>query len=214
MKKFLIGIIAILLIQPSFAQSTDGMSIVFEENFRNNKNGWFTSMNGTNRSKVDNSAENLVIGVNEKGSMERSWVVTEIDFNQDFVLKTSLKSSLDKKGKDDVRYGLLVGLSDLKYRDEQGWYGFRLYSNEKKAWMYATNGNGTKLFEREMESPSAYNSGDYNELAIEKKGDTVNYYLNGKMIYSNDATESSAGSIYFEAKGEQKAFMNSLVVYQ
>ena len=65
------------------AQSTDGMSVVFSDDFRNNKNGWFTSMSGNNRSRVNNDLEFLIIGVNDKGSIERSWVNANLDFNQD-----------------------------------------------------------------------------------------------------------------------------------
>ena len=196
------------------AQSTDGMSIVFSDDFRNNKNGWFTSMSGTNRSRVNNDQEYLIIGVNDKGSIERSWVNADIDFNQNFVLKATVKSETDGGVKNETVFGLLIGLSDIKYRTEQGWYGYRLYSNEDKAWMRANNANGTELFERELEKPASYRADDYSEMAISSIDGVVTFYLNGDEIYSNDATETSAGSIIFEAKNVQKAFLDKLEIYQ
>jgi len=182
--------------------------------FKNNKNGWFTSMSGTNRSRVNNDQEYLIIGVNDKGSIERSWVNANVDFNQDFVLKATIKSETGDGAKNETVYGLLFGLSDIKYRTEQGWYGYRLFSNEQKAWMYATNENGTQLFKREAEKPASYRPDDYNEMAIQRKDGTITFYLNGKEIYSNDATTTSAGSIIFEAKNVQKAYLNKLEIYQ
>ncbi len=196
------------------AQSTEGKSVVFSDDFRNNKNGWFTSMSGSNRSRVNNDMEFLIIGVNDKGSIERSWVNTDIDFNKDFVLKASIKSETKSGAKTETVYGLLVGLSDIKYRSEQGFYGFRLFSDEDKAWMYATNDNGTRFFKKETENPASYTADDYSEIAIERKDDKIMFYLNGVEIYSNEATTTSAGSIYFEARNIQKAYLNKLEIYQ
>lgn len=196
------------------AQSTDGMSVVFSDDFRNNKNGWFTSMSGSNRSRVNNDQEYLIIGVNDKGSIERSWVNTEVDFNKDFVLKASVKSETDGGANNETIYGLLIGLSDIKYRTEQGWYGYRLYSNEDKAWIRATNDNGSEFFKREVENPASYTADDYTEMAIERRDGTIKFYLNGTEIYSNDATTTSASAIIFEAKNVQKAYLNTLEIYQ
>ena len=196
------------------AQSTDGMSVVFSDDFRNNKNGWFTSMSGTNRSRVNNDQEYLIIGVNDKGSIERSWVNADIDFNKDFVLKATIKSETEGGVKNETVFGLLIGLSDIKYRAEQGWYGYRLYSNEQKAWMFATNEDGTELFKRELEKPASYRADDYSEMAISSINGVVTFYLNGDEVYSNDATTTSAGSIIFEAKNVQKAYLNKLEIYQ
>ena len=196
------------------AQSTNGMSVVFSDDFRNNKNGWFTSMSGANRSRVNNDQEFLIIGVNDKGSIERSWVNTDIDFNQNFVLKATVKSETKGGAKNETVFGLLIGLSDIKYRTEQGWYGYRLYSNEEKAWMYATNDDGTQLFKRELEKPASYRADDYSDMAISSIDGVVTFYLNGDEIYSNDATTTSAGSIIFEAKNVQKAYLNKLEIYQ
>ncbi|MCP4459280.1 MAG: hypothetical protein GY816_14860 [Cytophagales bacterium] len=212
--RIIILVFSALICLDGRAQSTDGMSIVFSDNFKNNKNGWFTSMSGSNRSRVNNNMEFLIVGVNDKGSSERSWVNTNVDFNKNFVLKAKIKSETDGGVNADIKFGLLVGMSDYKYRTEQGWYGYRLFSNEKKAWIYATNENGTQLFKREVEKPGSYRADDYNEIAIQKKGETVTFYLNGDEVYSNDATSASAGSIIFEAKNVQKAYLNKLEIYQ
>ena len=206
--------LAIMLSFNVKSQSTDGMSIIFSDDFRNNKNGWFTSMSGSNMSRVNNNKEYLIIGVNDKGSSERAWANADIDFNKDFVLKASIKSETDAGAKNETVYGLLIGLSDIKYKAEQGWYGYRLYSNEQKARMTATNDNGTNLFKRELDKPASYQANDYSEMAISSIDGVVTFYLNGDEIYSNDATTTSAGSIIFEAKNVQKAFLNKLEIYQ
>jgi len=210
--KNLLVIALIAIATVTLGQSTSGMSKVFEDDFRNNKNGWFTSMKGQNRSKINYDQAFLILGINDKDSRERAWVETEVEFNEDFVFKAEIKSEEEPKG--TTHYGFFLGMSNYKYKLEQGWYGFKLYADEKKAWMAATLNNGEKFFDRDMEKPVNYTPSDYNEVAIAKKGDEVHFYINGEKVYTNDATETSGGSIIFEGKNVQKAYVRNLVIYQ
>jgi len=214
MKRIAIVVLINLTVLGTQAQSTDGMEEVFSDDFRNNKNGWFTSMSGSNRSKVNNDKQFLAIDVNDNGSVERSWAATTIDFNQDFVLKAQIKSETEKGAKDETYYGFMIGLSSIKYKNEQGWYGFRLYSDIRKARIYATNEDGTEFFKREVEKPSSYTPSDYNEISIERKNGKMTFYLNGTEIYTNDATTTASGTIVFEARNNQLAYLKKIEIYQ
>jgi len=149
------------------AQSTDGMEVVFDDDFRNNKNGWEVSMKGDNRSKVSSDHQYLIIGINEKNENEKASAYTQINFNKDFVLKAEIKCEpKDKDYLDGTELGFFVGHSSYKYRHEQGVYGYKLRvaDDEEGAWMYASNDNGTQLFIREMESLPRFDPGVYNEV--------------------------------------------------
>lgn len=215
MKKLLTIVLTIAVMAGTTAQSLDGMESVFSDKFKNNKNGWETSMKGDNRSRLNNDQEFIIIGVNNGGSNEKASSYSRIDFNKDFVLKASIKSEpKDKAAEKDGEYGIMFGYSSFKYKKEQGWYGFRLSTgDEKKAILYASNNNGTQLFTRDVTNAN-YTASDYNDIAIEKKGGTIKFYLNGNEIYSNDATTTSGGAITFYAYDKQKAYMKSLEIYQ
>jgi outer membrane protein OmpA-like peptidoglycan-associated protein len=214
MKKLFLTLFAGALVGAASAQSTAGLTAVFEDNFKNNKNGWETSMSGDNRSRLNNDEEFLIVGINTKGGSEKASVYTRVDFNKNFVLKASIKSEpKDKTAEAGSEYGIMFGYSTFKYRKEQGWYGYRLKADEKKAWMNAFNSNGTQLFNREQTGIS-YNPNDYNEIGIERKDGKIIFYLNGKEIYRNDATEVGGGAITFYANGVQRAYLRSLTIHQ
>lgn len=216
MKKLLTIALTIAVTAGSMAQSLDGMESVLKDKFNNNKFGWETSMTGDNRSRVNNDEEYIIIGVNNAGDNEKASAYTRIDFNKDFVLTASIKSEpKDKAPEEKGEYGVMVGYSSFKYKKEQGWYGFRLSTSEEeqKAILYASNSNGTQLFTKNVTN-ARYTAGDYSDIAIEKKGGEIVFYLNGKEIYRNDATETSGGAITFYAYDKQKAFMNSIEIFQ
>jgi len=213
MKRLSLMFCTILALNVLSAQSTSGMERVFYDDFKNNKNGWFTSMSGSNKSKVSNDQKFLVIDVNDNGSIERSWANTSIDFNRDFVLKARIKSeNADDKG--DNYFGFLIGLSNIKYMNEQGWYGFRLYNNERKARLYASKDDGVEFFKRVIQRPTAYDPREYNEITIERKNGMMAFYLNETEIYTNDATTTASGTIVFEARNKQVAYLKEIEVYQ
>ena len=216
MKKLLTIAFTIAGTAGTVAQSLDGMESVLKDKFNNNKFGWETSLSGDNRSRVNNDEEYIIIGINNGGENEKASAYTRIDFNKDFVLTASIKSEpRDKAPEEKGEYGVMFGYTSFKYKKEQGWYGFRLSTGEEepKAILYASNANGTQLFKKNVTN-ARYTAGDYNDIALEKKGDKIFFYLNGKEIYQNDAAETSGGAITFYAYDKQKAFMNSIEIYQ
>jgi hypothetical protein len=213
MKKGLIYILSAFVMVSLYAQDTDGMELKFSDDFTNNKNGWFTSMEGTNRSRINFNEEFLVIAINQKGASDQAYVNSKVDFNSDFVFKASIKSETDVT-KEEVTYGFYLGLSDWKLRKEQGWYAFKLFSNERKAWIYASMNDGKKLFERNATDGPSFRASDYNEIAIARKGDMVYFYINGKEVYNNDVTRVNGDMIFFEATNLQKANIKKIEIYQ
>ncbi len=215
MKKLLTIAFSIAITVGTIAQPLDGMESVLSDKFNNNKFGWETSMSGNNRTRVNNDEEYIIIGINKEGTNEKVSAYTRIDFNKDFVIKANIKSEpKDKEPEKEGEYGLMIGYSSFKYKKEQGWYGFRLSTGEeRKAILYASNNNGTKLFSKNVEN-ARYTARDYNEIGLQKKDGEIIFFLNGKEIYRNDATETSGGAITFYAYDKQKAFMNSIEIFQ
>jgi len=214
MKKLL----AITFVLSSFwlaGQSTDGMEVVFDDQFKNNKNGWETSLKWKNKSKLNNDQEFLAISIEDPKTYQKASAYTQIDFNKDFVLTAKFKSlPRDKKPEEEGEYGLFFGYSNFKYKDEQAWYSFRLGTGEdNKAYLESGNANGTILFTREVDNAS-FNSSDYTRIGMEKKDGEIVFYLNGKEIYRNDATETSGGAITFYALQKQLATLKDLKIYQ
>jgi len=214
MKKLLTIALAISSLWAT-SQSTDGMEVVFKDDFKNNKNGWETSLKYVNKSKVDNDKEFLAISIADAKSLKEASVYTQIDFNKDFVLTARMKSlPKDKQPEKDGQFGILVGYTSYKYSKDQAWYGYRLgTSDENKVFLRARNSNGTILFTRDI-SNASYNSDDDTRIGLEKKNDEIIFYLNGKEIYRNDATETPGGAISFYAYDKQLATLKDLKVYQ
>jgi outer membrane protein OmpA-like peptidoglycan-associated protein len=217
MRRILTLLIALSTLS-AWSQSTSGMEVVFDDNFRNNKNGWEVSMDGDNRSKVSSDYQYLIIGINNRNENEKATAYTTLNFNKDFVLKAEIKCEpRDKDYDDGTEIGLFVGHSNYKYRHEQGVYGYKLILSSKEdptGWMYASNDNGTQLFIREMDNLPRFDPGDYNEIGLEKKDGDIIFYLNGQELYRNDATVAAGGAITFYAYNRQKAFMRNIQVYQ
>ncbi|MCP4459279.1 MAG: OmpA family protein [Cytophagales bacterium] len=172
-------------------------------------------MSGDNTTRVNNDKEYLINIINKAGSNEKVSAYTRLDFNKDFLIKASIKSeSHDKKSSEKGQYGLMLGYSSFKYRKEQGWYAFRLGTGEENnILLSARNKNGSELFSKQLDNVRYYES-DYTDIALQKKGGKIIFYLNGKEIYRNAATEASGGAVTFYAYDRQKAFMNNIEIFQ
>jgi outer membrane protein OmpA-like peptidoglycan-associated protein len=214
MKRILTLLLTIGMTYSLFAQSTSGWKPLFQDDFSNNKSGWGLNDQTKNTSKISYNNKRLVIEVNDNGD-KRSSVYTKVDFNEDFILKTKVKAETEDKGNksEPTQYGLYFGYSSHKYKAEQGWYAILLNFHEDEVWMSANNENGTKLFER-LAQDISYDSSGETEIGVQKENGKVKFYINGKMVYENDATTTSGGAISFYATKPQKALMSQITVYE
>jgi outer membrane protein OmpA-like peptidoglycan-associated protein len=213
MKRLVTLLLTIGIMAGAHAQSTTGWKPVFQDDFSNNKSGWGLNDQTKNTSKISFNNKRLVLEVFDNGD-KRSTVYTKVNFNEDFILKTKVSAATEEKvGKDPTQFGLYFGYSSHKYKDEQGWYGMLLEFHEDKIWMAANNENGSRLFER-LATDVSYDSKGDTEIGVVRQNGKVEFYVNGKKVYENDATTTSGGAISFYAARNQKALMSAITVYE
>lgn len=210
MKKGLVIIALMAVTTVLSAQSTDGLNLVFEDDFANNKSGWMIGETGKDVSWINFDKKLLVI----EGSAGEGRITMNSPqgFNGDFVLKASIYCR-ECAGTKDAIFGLLFGFDQIATKDTQGMYTMRLMQEGGKdaVWIKANNANGSTLYEQK--ASAAFDPNDATEIAIERKGETVNFYVNGNQIYSNTAAETAGNKISFIVNGKYRVFMSKLSMW-
>lgn len=212
MKKTLILIFSVAIISATSAQSLTGWKSTFSDDFANNKNGWSTNESSANVSRLNFDQKVLVLIVNNDGD-RRSTGYTRLDFNEDFIIKTTLSMREEGKGSKEGQVGLIFGYSNHKYAPEQGWYAIYLNYQEDKILIRSNNANGTRLYETELTNVSYDNDGK-TVVGVKKEGDKVQYFINDKMVYENLATTTPGGAITFIAKDKMRGMVWDVNVYE
>ena len=210
MKKGLLVFFVLLVGSHLSAQSTDGLTLVFQDDFANNKNAWLINETGKDVSWVNYNENRLVIDSNVGEG--RITMNASQGFNGDFVIKATLWCK-ECAGSKAASLGIMIGFDQFSLKNEQGWYGLKLTQDNGKdgVWAKANNANGSTLYEQTV--GAAFDPNDKNEIAIERKGDTVNYYVNGKQVFSNVATETAGNKIAFLCDNKMKVFMSNLTFW-
>lgn len=211
MKKGLIVSLVLLAGIQLNAQSTDGLNLVFQDDFANNKNAWLVNETGKDVSWVNFNEKRLVIDSNlGEGRISMN---AKNGFNGDFVIKASIWCK-ECAGSKMTGFGIMVGFDQFSLKNAQGWYGMKLMQDntgKDGVWVKANNANGSTLFEQT--ASAAFDPNDKNEIAIEKKGDVVNFYVNGTQVFSNAATETAGNKIAFICDSKMKVYMSDLTFW-
>lgn len=206
------GLIALMILGGfmASAQSTDGLTLVFEDNFANNKNAWLVGETGKETSWINYNEKRLVFDGNVAGN-GRVTMTASKGFNGDFLIKANIWCK-ECSGDKNAFFGLLFGYDVFGLKDSQGWYQVRFSQEDGDAiWIKSNNSNGSTLYEKTAKA--SFDPDDKNEIAVEKRGDVVKYYLNGSEIFSNVTTEASGNKISFIGSGKVKIFMSDLSMY-
>ena len=195
-------------------QSTQGMSLVFSDDFTTSDKGWSVDESSFNISKVSPSNKRLVLEIFDQG-MKRSTVFTDVDFNKDFVLKAELGSKGEAKQNKNERsdFGLTFGYSSPRYWEQQGVYGFYLNFYRDGIYVFSQYPNGTRLLDEIIKDVN-YNPKSYVDIAVEKRGTNVSFFVNGKEIMQSNAIETAGGAISFRAFRKMKCYMRNIEIYQ
>jgi hypothetical protein len=212
MKKGLVFVLAFALVSVVTAQSTSGLTLRFEDDFSNNKNGWNLGLGGNEVSFINYSSKALVLDGNKNSGVARVTMKSPIGFNQDFVLKATVWCQ-GCAGEREAFFGLLFGQSSFEGKGNEGYYSVRLAQNngQDAVSVRVNNSNGSILYERDVNAP--FDPDDRNDLAIERTGDTINIYLNGNVIYTNVVTETSGNEITYITSDKNKVFMSNLTLW-
>lgn len=207
MKKGLLVFLILVVGSQLSAQSTDGLTLVFQDDFANNKNAWLINETGKDVSWVNYNENRLVMDSNVGEG--RITMNASKGFNGDFVIKATLWCK-ECAGSKMAGLGIMIGFDQFSLKNEQGWYGLKLTQDNGKdgVWAKANNANGSTLYEQTV--GAAFDPNDKNEIAIERTGDTVNYYVNGKQVFSNVATETAGNKIAFLCDSKMKVYMSNL----
>jgi outer membrane protein OmpA-like peptidoglycan-associated protein len=212
MKKIFTLILSVGMISMAAAQSTTGWKSLFAEDFANNRNGWSTNESSVNISRLNFEQKVLVLIVNDNGD-RRSTGYTRLDFNEDFIIKSTMSMREEGNGSREGQIGLIFGYSSHKYAGEQGWYAVYLNYQEDKILIRSNNENGTRLYETELTSVRYDNDGNI-VVGVKKEGDKVAFFINDQQVYENIATTTAGGAITFIAKDKMRGLIWDVNVYE
>lgn len=170
-------IILFLLLYCSVQQGYALDSVLLEENFDNNKAAWYEQKTGDFYCVVADGAYYLD---NQAGKSR--WLHKDLDFlpyGDDFTIELKIRQASGRSG---IGFGLLFAVS----KDHKAYKQFLINaSGQYKINAHSTAGDRTLV---DYQSTKALERGGrYNILRIEKKANTVYYYINGESIYT-DAT--------------------------
>lgn len=200
-----------------FFQNYEGYTLKFKEKFMNNKNNWPTGASGKNYRTLDTDNQVLKISIYKKWEGAHSNIKTDIDFNKDFIVELELKPGKNYKNGGTPEAGIKFGDKYDKYAISGGggYYSFKIKGNTTQvASIFCANKSGAKFFSS-YKSDVTYNHDKFNKIAVQKSGDEIHFFLNGKKIYTNEATELEAteGMVSLEASFMQTAQFKSLMIY-
>ena len=214
MKKLLTIALVLGAAATSFGQSTDGWNSVFSDNFSNNKYNWGQSPNGTNTTKIHFDQNILITMVTDNGKKLTS-ANSSFDFNNDFILKAVVSGTTKEKRneKDPTSIGLIFGHTHHDNLGKEGWYSIFIDLHEDVVTIRSATNNGAILFERSLTSATYDNFGK-NEIGVMKDGDMLNFYLNGKLIYENEPTETAGSTITFAVYNKSRGNLHSVDIYE
>lgn len=157
----------------STLQTEDRNAIIFEDDFKNNGNKWpaYYAFKNTSYAKAEVKNGSLTIN-NYKPHIFNTWQRIDIDENEGFEIGTLIKQT---EGDNKQNYGIVYGGSDWKHY-----------------FVFFVTGEGNAVV-RKFVYPSFSNLGiaknkiikgkeKINELRIRKKGDLINYIVNGTIV--------------------------------
>lgn len=154
--------------------TTTSKTILFD-GFTNNKNNWST----TNSSSADVYVANGNLTINHKRS-SGGWAPTiykYINTSRDFSITAQFKKV---NGVQNNGYGLVFGRKD---NDNEN----KFFITSGGSFIVSKEENGSRTYLKNWTKSSAIKTGigQLNSLKIEKKGNTVKYYINGTWVYTN-----------------------------
>ncbi len=212
MKKTLSYLLAVHLVWGASAQSTEGWISSFSEDFADNRMGWSTTEYAVNPCRINFDQTVLVLVVTNKGE-SRSTAYTQLDFNQDFILKSTVSMKEEIKGARVGRTGVLFGHSHQKYTPEQGTYEVLINYQQDKVSIKSSKGDGSPQYEKKLNNVN-YSNKTKTVIGVKKEGDSVQYFINDKMVHKNLATATQGGAITFIAKDRTRGLVWDVNVYK
>ncbi len=212
MKKTLSYLLAVHLVWGASAQSTEGWISSFSEDFADNRMGWSTTEYAVNPCRINFDQTVLVLVVTNKGE-SRSTAYTQLDFNQDFILKATVSMKEEIKGAKVGRTGVLFGHSHQKYTPEQGTYEVLINYQQDKVAIKSSKGDGSPYYKKQLNNVN-YSNKSKTVIGVKKEGDSISFYINEKMIYKNLATSTQGGAITFLSKDRTRGLVWDVNVYQ
>ncbi|MGB0522938.1 MAG: hypothetical protein ACPGJS_08250, partial [Flammeovirgaceae bacterium] len=148
------------------------LETVFEENFDDNRNGWFLdSKYGYSTQIADGKLHMIQSGTPYTRNFTRNIF---IDPGKDFVIGTKIKILKDDRG---LNNGILWGYHGDSF------YFFSI-TNKGKFQITYLNKDGTRGYLKEpTTSPHIQTGVAYNNIAVAKKGDKLYFFVNGQIIH-------------------------------
>lgn len=193
-------------------QSTQGMSLIFSDDFTTMDKGWHLDETTYNISKISLQNARIVLELFDQGTA-RSSVFTHVDFNKDFVLIAELgaKGEAKQNRKERSDFGLTFGYSSPRYMDSQAFYGMFLNFYQDGVKLIIQDDNDSF---NEVIKGVTYNPKGYTKIALEKKGSVTRFFVNEKLIHEGNAINTAGGCVSFQAFRKMRTFMRSLEIYQ
>lgn len=200
MKKFIYTIIFLIFIFCfSFAQENNFP--FFEDYFNNNSNGWKTYDTENVFIKIQNGKLEFEHKRNYKGGI--SWIPSvNIDSNKDFYISFN---TTYVSGQNGGMYGILWGAND-KYTSY-----YELLISSTGDYKYVKQNKTTIVLSDMVNSPLVNDQGT-NKIEIKKRGNKIEFYINGNKIYESKFESFFGNNIGFTIDNIQRIHFDDLEI--
>ncbi len=178
-------------------------SMLFREDFNNNKNNWRESKNSSKEFFFSNGQYGII--QRDQGRLTWESKHIDVDTNHDFVIETALTLNWKKGGGAHLMYGVNESGNNyhsIKIKKEKG----------KKEVYIGTYSNGQWV--GVWTDARIKDIGRQNTIQVVKKGRDLDFYINGKFIYSKPFERFFGNYIALGCEGVQNTSFDYLHISQ
>lgn len=178
-------------------------SVLFREDFNNNKNNWKESKSSSKEFFFSNGQYGII--QRDEGRLTWESKFIELDTNHDFVIEAALTLNWKNGGGGHLMYGVDESgrnYHSIKIKKEKGKKEVYIGTYANGQW----NGIWTDARIEEI--------GRQNKIQIVKKGNDLDFYINGKFIYSKPFESFFGKFIGLGCEGVQNTSFDYLQVSQ
>lgn len=154
-------------------------SLILDENFDNNNSKWNVWENESSAAQIANGNYKVINKVSNNLATWLSVPALSYDQTKDFSIETKIFLKTTETGNPNDSYWLLWGIGN----NARDFYAFGIYPEGK--FQYGKLVNNVWDAKAGYKPSAAINAGinKANVLRVEKRGDTINFFINGIQVY-------------------------------
>lgn len=192
-----------LISSESAQEDAPAMDVMYEETFATNENGWYE----TESSKVDIAVQDGHYHIAHKDDAQGwiAWNKAEFDPQSEFAIE-AVFHKID--GVLDYGYGLIWGVTN----QGTAYHSFRISGNGLYSYRQENEGQITTVIDWTPNGSIAPGLGAVNTIHIRRQGDTLEFWVNGRLVDSTPYVKPAGTMVGFKVDNHQTVDVVSLKV--